>query len=632
MNRCEVLLVEDDEADAALVRAVLKRRSAFDFDVTHVDRLDRALRELSTIRFGSVVLDLDLPDSSGLDSIDEVTRAQPRTPVVALGGPTGPPRSQALLHGAADFVTKNELVTLELGRRLSHVVDKARERSRFQRALQDHVDPFVVVTLNPPRVAFTNTAAGELFAAAGRSLHHEPVDLPLTGRPTDYELLLLDGTTRTYAVRTSPIAWQGKAAHLVSLRDITQRKRLAALERRLSTTAHLTHLGRMAESFAETGPSRLLRDNYLTFHDQLSELHANLQREWARSVEVFAKTQALVDEARALTDPTRRDLIESVRPQNLGAPSAVRTGVERRPIDESVREALAHMKSALKTRAGLTLVHRLDALPPSRADHQDITQAVVHLVQNAVDAVDERGNSRGTVRVSAELQGDDHGAMTVHLTVEDSGAGIPAEDRARVFSPFYTTKAVGRGTGLGLPFVADVVAEHHGSIHVAKSELGGAAIRIELPLGGAELDDDPEGKTKPVRRRVLFIHEDPRASEPHDLGAGYDVIRVTDGRDVRRHLFDDDAFDLVVCDLAMVHTDGLEIYEYLCEQDSPLADRIIYLLREPLSPRLRDFADLVPAPVLATPLRRGTLREAAEERLTAGPPMFFSDQPGPIIR
>jgi signal transduction histidine kinase len=66
------------------------------------------------------------------------------------------------------------------------------------------------------------------------------------------------------------------------------------------------------------------------------------------------------------------------------------------------------------------------------------------------------------------------------LQVHDSGPGVAPRDRARIFDPYFTTKA--EGTGLGLPIVKKVVLEHAGEIRCTKSELGGAEFSIELPL------------------------------------------------------------------------------------------------------------------------------------------------------
>ncbi|HEX6838559.1 MAG TPA: ATP-binding protein, partial [Polyangia bacterium] len=71
---------------------------------------------------------------------------------------------------------------------------------------------------------------------------------------------------------------------------------------------------------------------------------------------------------------------------------------------------------------------------------------------------------------------------TVLLEVADSGPGIAEADRDRIFEPFFTTKPDGKGTGLGLPIVRNIVDQHRGEIAVVRSALGGAAFRVILPI------------------------------------------------------------------------------------------------------------------------------------------------------
>lgn len=68
------------------------------------------------------------------------------------------------------------------------------------------------------------------------------------------------------------------------------------------------------------------------------------------------------------------------------------------------------------------------------------------------------------------------------VQIVDSGPGIPEGMRARIFEPFYTTKLDGKGTGLGLPIVRNIVEQHRGQISVAKADLGGASFRVTLPI------------------------------------------------------------------------------------------------------------------------------------------------------
>ena len=127
---------------------------------------------------------------------------------------------------------------------------------------------------------------------------------------------------------------------------------------------------------------------------------------------------------------------------------------------------------------------------PAAIDRQMLRRVLVNLVRNATQAIRDaripRGGSSqparpvdagevlGHVVVSARREGE--GAA---ILVEDDGPGIPAEARARVFDPYFTTKV--DGTGLGLAIVKKIVVEHGGRIDVATSSLGGASFVIHLP-------------------------------------------------------------------------------------------------------------------------------------------------------
>ena len=108
---------------------------------------------------------------------------------------------------------------------------------------------------------------------------------------------------------------------------------------------------------------------------------------------------------------------------------------------------------------GITIVRDYAAdLPRIEANPGELNQVWTNLIENAVDAMD----GEGTLRVSTRADGD-------HVVVEvaDTGAGMPADVQARAFDPFYTTKDVGKGTGLGLDISRRIVVEnHHGEITI----------------------------------------------------------------------------------------------------------------------------------------------------------------------
>lgn len=142
-------------------------------------------------------------------------------------------------------------------------------------------------------------------------------------------------------------------------------------------------------------------------------------------------------------------------------------------LNQVVREGLYVLESRC-AKAGIELVRELSPdLPELTADPSQIHQILVNLVVNAVQAMPAGG--RLTVRTAADST---HAA----LVVEDTGTGMSEEIRQRIFTPFFTTKDVGEGTGLGLAVVHGIVASHGGTIQV-ESELGrGSRFEVRLPL------------------------------------------------------------------------------------------------------------------------------------------------------
>lgn len=112
-------------------------------------------------------------------------------------------------------------------------------------------------------------------------------------------------------------------------------------------------------------------------------------------------------------------------------------------------------------------------LPKVRGDGHQLFHAFVQIVENARDAMEEKGG--GVLHVRAQHRQDE-----VIISFSDTGAGI--KEPHRVFDPFYTTKPIGKGTGLGLSAVYGVVQDHHGQITCANKPEGGALFVLRLPV------------------------------------------------------------------------------------------------------------------------------------------------------
>ncbi|MFN8644620.1 MAG: HAMP domain-containing sensor histidine kinase, partial [Candidatus Binatia bacterium] len=155
--------------------------------------------------------------------------------------------------------------------------------------------------------------------------------------------------------------------------------------------------------------------------------------------------------------------------------------LRRAPLDvgKAVDEAMALVASRAAARR-IALAARVAAgLPPLPAEAIGLRQVLLNLLTNAVDATPDGGR----ITVAAEVASDGEGrGRRLVLSVADSGHGMSETERRQAFEPFYTTKAPGRGTGLGLVIVEHIVRAHGGAIEVESAPERGTTVRVSLPL------------------------------------------------------------------------------------------------------------------------------------------------------
>lgn len=144
-------------------------------------------------------------------------------------------------------------------------------------------------------------------------------------------------------------------------------------------------------------------------------------------------------------------------------------------VNEVVRDTVEFLAHRLRSE-GVEAVTRLQAGSRVRGRPQELQQVLINLVLNAVDALKNSADRRIEI---ATTSGD--GRVTI--TVRDTGAGMDAEQLARIFEPFYTTKPIGEGTGLGLSVSHQIVVQHSGTLTADSTPGGGATFTIRLPAG-----------------------------------------------------------------------------------------------------------------------------------------------------
>jgi signal transduction histidine kinase len=143
-------------------------------------------------------------------------------------------------------------------------------------------------------------------------------------------------------------------------------------------------------------------------------------------------------------------------------------------VHEGLENTLIMLHYRLKY--GIRVIREYDrSIPPICARGSELNQVWTNLIDNAIDAMNGQGEL--VVRTAQQF-----GRLLVE--VRDSGPGIPEEIRTRIFEPFYTTKQVGDGTGLGLDIVYRIVQQHHGEVRV-ESEPGRTSFQVRLPFAAA---------------------------------------------------------------------------------------------------------------------------------------------------
>jgi signal transduction histidine kinase len=152
--------------------------------------------------------------------------------------------------------------------------------------------------------------------------------------------------------------------------------------------------------------------------------------------------------------------------------------MESGPVDlpAVVRSALKMSMHLIRPRAQLVL--EVDGAPPVHGNGARLCQVVLNLLLNAAHAIEPGQVARHTIRVSARAE--DPGTVTVE--VSDTGCGIAREDLGRIFDPFFSTRPVGAGTGLGLAVAYGIVTGHGGRIEVESEEGKGTCFTVRLPL------------------------------------------------------------------------------------------------------------------------------------------------------
>jgi PAS domain S-box-containing protein len=596
-----LFLIEDDDDVALLIRKSLERAA---HHVTRCRTGADALIVLGHSTFDLVMLDQRLPDMSGLDLLQTLAREGIAVPVLMVTGQGDETLATRVLRaGALDYVVKDAALTFlgELPKRVTESVTRHRleQTNRLLvQALESARDGIIITDLQgtilevnhamealtgysrqeiigqTPRLFRSGTHPAEVYADLWKSiLNRMSWQGELTNRRKD-------GSLFQCSLTVSPIVDpQGCLTHFVGIqRDITEHKQL---ERQLLQAQKMESVGTLAGGVAHEFNNLLAGINgYAVLGLREEDISATVR-------ELLQNVVALSERAATLT----RQLLAFARKPAL-ARLPMSAAELLRGTAELVRrtlrlDVLVEVKEERQgTDDGLWIA----------GDNNQLQQALVNLILNARDAMqdgpsgplEKKGQPRppaGPIfcrvrrmileRESSTFPQRVPAGDYVVLEVEDHGCGMTPNVLNQALDPFFTTKEVGQGTGLGLPMVFGIVQGHQGYLSIESAPRKGTRVALYLPPLPSR---QPMGQTPtPVASEVVEPEATPGRSilviddEEAVLDvisrflqiAGHQVSCVTSGQAALDFLGNGRKVDLIILDLMMPHEDGVGVLHRL---------------------------------------------------------------------
>jgi C4-dicarboxylate-specific signal transduction histidine kinase/CheY-like chemotaxis protein len=262
-------------------------------------------------------------------------------------------------------------------------------------------------------------------------------------------------------------------------------------------------------------------------------------------------------------------------------------------LTKVVRSCLDVLDYTLQSAGVVVDVDSEAGLPAVLGDEDQLHQVLLNLFVNAQQAMSGH-DGRRVLRV--RLRRAEGG---VEVRVSDSGPGVPPDIRAKIFDPYFTTKPMGVGTGVGLSVCLGIVQAHGGTLRLDTESAGGAAFVITLPAAGRERAAAPAPRAQSNRPsfRILIVDDEPEVRETlRDMLelAGHEVLACGGGEEALE-LLETETVDSVVSDLRMPGLDGVGLYRAIAARWPALRSRVIFMTGDGLNANHAAFlAELTP--------------------------------------
>ncbi|MBI9074400.1 MAG: PAS domain S-box protein [Desulfatibacillum sp.] len=350
------------------------------------------------------------------------------------------------------------------------------------------------------------------------------------------------GTVKWGQLNSVRIQWEGKDATLNFLRDITRQQEL---ESQLQQAHKLEAIGTLSGGIAHE------------FNNLLSIILGNAEMAMD-DIPDQEPARAFLNEIKTATirgGEIVRQLLSFSRPSLP----------KKKPVDISscIRETMSLLRASIPS----SVVFHMDISPECHAvlgDSTQIRQVIINLCNNAAHAME---GLSGALSIRARNISTKTGEIFydqvlspgnyVSIEVEDNGHGIASNQLARIFDPFYTTKDVGIGSGMGLSVVQGIMKGHGGGIRISSLPGKGAKVQCLFPSAGKKRAALPEQPPKSPEgdERILFVDDEfsiVKMVKGRLERLGYSVTAMDDPQEaINLYAENPKGFDLVITDLTM---------------------------------------------------------------------------------
>jgi len=471
----KILLIEDSPIYARLVQKMLAVSSQVEYQIECADRLSTGLKYLAKGEYDVVLVDLGLPDSKGLDTLDKVYAQVPAVPIVALTGIDDEALAvQAVRQGAQDYLVKGDIESKTLQRVMRYAIERKQAEDLFESlTLNSPVGIYIVQNgkfqfVNPQFQKDTGYSKNELLGMDSlrlvipedREMVRENAVRMLKrerSAPYEYRATSKGGDIKCILEIVSSAQYHRTRVTLGYFMDITERKQMQA---RLVQAEKMSALGTMAAGIAHELLNPMM--GILNFAQYCLKHTSGSDPRYSVLQDIERETRRCADIVRNITTFSRTGKQGKEEYQKESFATI---------IDQVVRLLSYRIE---KEHVSLTQ-HVPEGIPRIWMEANSMQQVLLNLISNALDALAESQKKEIHVEVHRE---DDF----IQLTVADSGCGLAPENLEKIYEPFFTTKPIGRGTGLGLATSRSIIDSYGGNI-TCESKLGvGTTFRILLPV------------------------------------------------------------------------------------------------------------------------------------------------------